>query len=127
MFLLIVLTELQYKRSWNQGEPSLRIESEVSVGKVFSRCKNTSSPVGTVSLGTKYYKDAENVDAPLVMMSIGGRKMTLAGKTVYHNGSIDTSFVLTHLRFSLNRTFTEIFRPPRPKSRGLILSLSPTF
>ncbi len=46
------------------------------------------------------------------MVSIGGRKMTLACTTVFHNGSIDTSFVLTHLRFSLNRTFTEIFRHP---------------
>jgi|688.fasta_scaffold791504_1 hypothetical protein len=30
--------------------------------------------------------------APLVMVSIWGRKRTLPHKTVYQNGSIDTSF-----------------------------------
>ncbi len=42
--------------------------------------------IGTTSKRTK---DAENVYAPLVMVS---RKRTLAGKTVYQNRSIDTSF-----------------------------------
>ncbi len=32
-----------------------------------------------------YYRDAENVYAPLVMVSIGARKRTLAGQTVYKN------------------------------------------
>ncbi len=48
-------------------------------------------------------KDAENVYAPLVMVSIGAGKRTLAGKTVYKNGSIDTS--LDPLLFSLDSTF----------------------
>jgi len=39
-------------------------------------------------------KDAENVHAPLVMVFIWGRKRTLTDKTVYQNGSIDTSFDL---------------------------------
>jgi hypothetical protein len=37
-------------------------------------------------------KGAENVYAPLVMVSIGTQKRTLAGQTVYENGSIGTSF-----------------------------------
>jgi hypothetical protein len=43
-------------------------------------------------MASKCTKDAENVYAPLVMVSIGAGKRTLAGKTVYKNGSIDTSF-----------------------------------
>jgi hypothetical protein len=50
---------------------------------------SNEGPVGTVS---KCAKVAENVYAPLVMVSIGGQKMTLSGETVYKNGSIDTSF-----------------------------------
>jgi hypothetical protein len=46
-------------------------------------------PVGTVS---KCTKDDENVYAFLVMVSILGRKETLVDKTVYQNGSFDTSF-----------------------------------
>ncbi len=46
---------------------------------------------------------AENVYAPLVMMSIWGRSRTLADKTVCQNGSIDTSF--DPPLFSLDRTF----------------------
>jgi hypothetical protein len=38
--------------------------------------------------------DAENVDAPLVMVSIGARKKTLAGQTVYKNRAINASFAL---------------------------------
>jgi hypothetical protein len=41
---------------------------------------------------SKCPKDAENAYAPLVMVSIGARKRTLANKKVYKNGSIDTSF-----------------------------------
>jgi hypothetical protein len=41
---------------------------------------------------TNCTKDAENVSASLVIVSIWGRKRTLADKTVYQNGSIDTSF-----------------------------------
>jgi hypothetical protein len=40
-----------------------------------------------------YYKDAENV-APLVIVSIGARKKTLAGQTVYKNRAINASFAL---------------------------------
>ncbi len=36
-------------------------------------------------------KDAENAYAALVMVPIWGRKRTLADKTVYQNGSIDTN------------------------------------
>jgi hypothetical protein len=39
-----------------------------------------------------YYKDAENIYAPLMMVSVWGQKRTLADKTVYQNGSIDTAF-----------------------------------
>jgi hypothetical protein len=59
-----------------------------------------TQPVGMAS---KCNKDAENVYAPLVMVSIGAQKRTLAGKTVYQNRSIDTSF--NPLPFSLDSTF----------------------
>jgi hypothetical protein len=49
-------------------------------------------------------KGAENIYAPLVMLSIGARKRTLAGQTVYRNGSIDTSFRPTSM-FSFDSTF----------------------
>jgi hypothetical protein len=42
---------------------------------------------------SKCAKDAENVFAPLVIVSIGARKRTLAGKTVHQNGSIDATSV----------------------------------
>jgi hypothetical protein len=45
---------------------------------------------------------------PLVMVSIYGRKRTLADKTVYQNGSIDTSF--DPPLFSLDRTFKYFLR-----------------
>ncbi len=48
-------------------------------------------------------KDAEHVYAPLVIVSIGAGKRTLAGKTVYNYGSIDTS--LDPLLFSLDSIF----------------------
>ncbi len=48
-------------------------------------------------------KDGENIYPPFVMASIWGRKGTLADKTVYQNGSINTSFD-TPL-FSLDSTF----------------------
>jgi hypothetical protein len=41
---------------------------------------------------SKYTMDAKNVYAPLVMVSTWDRKRTLADKTIYQNGSIDTSF-----------------------------------
>ncbi len=44
-----------------------------------------------VEMASKCTIDAENVYAPLVMVSIVARKRTLAGKTVYINGSLDTS------------------------------------
>jgi hypothetical protein len=37
----------------------------------------------------KYYKAAKNVYVPLVMVSIGERQKTLAGKRVHQNGSIE--------------------------------------
>jgi hypothetical protein len=40
----------------------------------------------------KCTKDAEQVYAPLVMVSFGAMWRTLAGQTVYHNESIDTNF-----------------------------------
>jgi hypothetical protein len=43
-------------------------------------------------LASKCTKDAENVYASLVMVSIGGRKRTHGVKRVHHNGSIDTNF-----------------------------------
>jgi hypothetical protein len=52
-------------------------------------------------------KDAENVYAPLVMVSIWGRKRTLSDNTVYQNGSIDTSFDSS--LFSLHHTFKLVF------------------
>ncbi len=51
----------------------------------------------------KCTKDAENVYAPLVMVSIWGWKRTLGDKTFYQNGSIDTSF--DPPLFSLDNTF----------------------
>jgi hypothetical protein len=39
-----------------------------------------------------YTKDTEKRYAPLVMVSTGAGKRTLAVQTVYKNGSIDTSF-----------------------------------
>jgi hypothetical protein len=51
-------------------------------------------------------KDAENVNVPLMSACVNGaRKRTLAAKTVYHNGSIDTSFVPP--LFSLDITFNK--------------------
>jgi hypothetical protein len=48
------------------------------------------------------------IHAPLVMVSIGARKRSLAGQTAYKNGSIDTSFEPP--LFSLDSTFnTRIF------------------
>ncbi len=44
-----------------------------------------------VGKASKCTKDAENVYAPLVMVSIVARKRTLAGKAVYINGLLDTS------------------------------------
>jgi hypothetical protein len=52
---------------------------------------------------SKYTKDAENVFALLVMVSIGALKRTLAGKTFHQNGLIDTSF--DPPQFSLDSTF----------------------
>jgi hypothetical protein len=52
--------------------------------------------------------DVEHVYVPSCVVSIWGRKRTLADKTVYQNGSFDTSFDQTLL--SLDRTFnTENF------------------
>jgi hypothetical protein len=41
---------------------------------------------------SKSTKATKNVYAPLVMVSLGARKRTLADKRVHHNGSIDTNF-----------------------------------
>jgi hypothetical protein len=41
-------------------------------------------------MASKCTKDAENVFDPLVVVSIGAGKRTLAGKTIYKNGSIVT-------------------------------------
>ena len=43
-------------------------------------------------MASKSTKAAENVYVSLVMVSIGGRQRTVAGKRVHHNGSIDTNF-----------------------------------
>ncbi len=50
-----------------------------------------------------FFDIAENIYAPLVMVSIGGQKRTLTGKIAYQNGSIDTSF--DPPLFSLDSTF----------------------
>jgi hypothetical protein len=52
---------------------------------------------------SKCTKDAEIVYAPLGMVSMWGRERTLADKTVYQNGSNDTSFDPS--LFSLDTTF----------------------
>ena len=49
--------------------------------------------------------DAKTVYVALVMVSIWGRKMTLADKTVYPYGSVDTNFDPPW--FSLDSTFKE--------------------
>ena len=59
-----------------------------------------TQPVGTAS---KCTKDAKTVYVALVMVSIWGRKMTLADKTVYRYGSVDTNFDPPW--FSLDSTF----------------------
>ncbi len=48
-------------------------------------------------------KDADKVYAPLMMVSIGSRKRTLACQTVFKNGLIDTTF--DPPLFSLDSTF----------------------
>ncbi len=55
---------------------------------------------------SKCTKDAQNVYAPLVMVSIWGRKRTLDNKRVYQNGSIDTRFDPPLL--SLDSTFNKL-------------------
>ncbi len=45
-----------------------------------------------VGMASKSTKAAENVYAPLVMVSLGARLRTLAGNAVYPCGSIDTNF-----------------------------------
>jgi hypothetical protein len=52
---------------------------------------------------SKCTKDAENVYAPLAIVSTGSRKSILAGKIVYKNGSVDTN--LETPPFSLDSTF----------------------
>ncbi len=56
-------------------------------------------------MASKCTKDPENVYAPLMMVSIGARKRTLAGKTVYNDGSIDGKF--DPPLFSLDSTFNK--------------------
>ncbi len=60
-----------------------------------------------VCTASKFAKDAQNVFAALVMVSIGTQKRTLAGKTFHQNGSIDTSF--DPHQFSLDNTFKSFF------------------
>ena len=48
-----------------------------------------TQPVGMAS---KSITVAENLYAPLVMVSLGAKYRTLAGKRGHHNGSIDTNF-----------------------------------
>jgi hypothetical protein len=43
-------------------------------------------------MASKSITAAENVYAPLVMVSLVARKRKLAGQTVYYNGMIDTNF-----------------------------------
>ncbi len=57
-------------------------------------------------MASKCTKDSENIYAPFVMVYIGSRKRTLAGQTVYKNGSIDTIYD-PHL-FSLDSTFKKV-------------------
>ncbi len=56
-----------------------------------------------VRMASKCTKHAENVYAPLVMMSTGAWKRTLAGKRAHHNESTDTNF--DPPLFSLDSTF----------------------
>jgi hypothetical protein len=56
-------------------------------------------------MASKCTKDAENVNAPLVMVSIGARKRTLSGLTVNKNKAINTSF--DPPLFSLDNTFKD--------------------
>jgi hypothetical protein len=62
---------------------------------------------GQVWTASKLAKDAQNVSAALVMVSIGTQKRTLAGKAFHQNGSIDTSF--DPPQFSLDSTFKSFF------------------
>jgi hypothetical protein len=68
---------------------SLQGKSTFGIHRCCAATASKLQPVGTIS---KCTKDAENVYAPLVNVSIGARKRTLTGKTVFQNGSIDTSF-----------------------------------
>jgi hypothetical protein len=57
-------------------------------------------------MASKSTKAAENIYAPLEMVSFGARYRTLAGKRVHKNGSIDTNF--DHPLFPLDSTFNHI-------------------
>ncbi len=59
--------------------------------KLILNCESSEAE-RTSSASSKGTKDAENIYAPLVMVSIGGQNRTLTGKIAYQNGSIDTSF-----------------------------------
>jgi hypothetical protein len=54
-------------------------------------------------MASKSTTAAKNVYAPLVMMSLGAWKTTLAGNTDFHGGSIDTYFYPP--QFRLDSTF----------------------
>jgi hypothetical protein len=80
-------------------------------------------------------KDAENVYAPLVMVSIWGWKRTLADKTVYQNGSIDTSFDLPLCSLAMSCyiflqtaiAMKDIFRNSSPQNPHSALSMCNNF
>jgi hypothetical protein len=77
---------------------------------------------------SKCSKNVENVYAPLVMVSIGARKRTLAGNTVYKNGMIPVS---THLCFHLTTPLrvikAELFLEKQRASYSLFVCCSTFF
>jgi hypothetical protein len=54
-------------------------------------------------MASKSSTAAKNVYTPLVMVSLGAWKTTLAGNTDFHGGSIDTNFYPP--QFRLDSTF----------------------
>jgi len=59
---------------------------------------------------SKCAKDAENVFAPLVIVSIGARKRTLAGERVHQNGLIDaTSVFIRKYLFKKIKNINKLF------------------
>jgi hypothetical protein len=70
-------------------------------------------------------KDAENVYAPLVVVSMLGRKRTLADKTVYQNGSIDICREYIFLQTAI--AMKDIFRNSSPQNPHSASSMCNSF